>query len=121
VDGEAVTPAPAPTPEQIALAKRVPYSVRDIAEAIAAAEERGQKKGYRAAVLTNGATPYPLLDVLRILADAADHLLKDHNCDTHGWEETHEAACAAREIIAEVVRECGAGVLGEGQGDGGAT
>ena len=29
-----------PTPAQIALAKRVPYSVRDIAEAIAAAEER---------------------------------------------------------------------------------
>lgn len=110
-----------PTLEQLALARRVPYSVRDIAEAIAAAEGRGQKRGYRAAVLTNGATPYPLLDVLRILADAADHLLKDHNCDIHGWEETHEAACAAREIIAEVVRECGADVLAEGHGEDGNT
>ena len=33
-----------PTPAQIALAKRVPYSVRDIAEAIAAAEERGHTR-----------------------------------------------------------------------------
>ena len=33
-----------PTPEQIALAKRVPYSVRDIAEAIAAAELRGHTR-----------------------------------------------------------------------------
>lgn len=33
-----------PTPAQIALAKRVPYSVRDIAEAIAAAELRGHQR-----------------------------------------------------------------------------
>ena len=33
-----------PTPEQIALARRVPYSVRDIAEAIAAAELRGHTR-----------------------------------------------------------------------------
>lgn len=33
-----------PTPEQIAIAKRVPYSVRDIAEAIAAAELRGHTR-----------------------------------------------------------------------------
>lgn len=33
-----------PTPEQIALAKRVAYSSRDIAEAIAAAELRGHTR-----------------------------------------------------------------------------
>lgn len=33
-----------PTPAQIDLAKRVPYSVRDIAEAIAAAELRGHTR-----------------------------------------------------------------------------
>ena len=38
-----------PTPAQIALAKRVPYSVRYIAEAIAEAEVRGFKAGVEAA------------------------------------------------------------------------
>lgn len=44
-------------------------------------------------------TPYPLHDVLRILADAADHLLNDHNCDTHGYETITASRNAAREIL----------------------
>lgn len=31
-------------------------------------------------------TPHPLLYCLKILTDATDHLLNDHNCDTHGYE-----------------------------------
>lgn len=42
-------------------------------------------------------TPWPLLDVLAKLADAADHLLDGHNCDAHGWEEAHAAASFARQ------------------------
>lgn len=47
------------------------------------------------------ATPYPALDVLRILADAADHLLDVHNCDNHGYEVVNAAARAARDIVAK--------------------
>lgn len=79
------------------------------------------KIGYRAAVLANGATPYPLLDVLRILADSADHLHNEHNCDAHGWEVIAEARDAAREIIAEMTRVCGPELVDEGHGYGGHT
>ena len=42
-----------PTPEQIALAKRVPYSVRDIAEAIAEAEERGHTRAVESTAIAS--------------------------------------------------------------------
>lgn len=87
--------------------------------ALTAAVSEARMEGYRAALLTNGSTPYPLLDVLRILADATDHLFREHDCDSQGWEVRKEAAGAAREIIAEVMRVCGEDVVNKGHGDGG--
>jgi hypothetical protein len=43
--------------------------------------------------------PWPLRDVLVRLADAAEHLLRDHDCDTHGYEGIKEATQAARRIL----------------------
>jgi hypothetical protein len=45
-------------------------------------------------------TAWPLGDVLTRLADAADHLLGDHGCDSHGYEEVYAARDAARSIVA---------------------
>lgn len=45
-------------------------------------------------------TPWPTTDVLAKLADAGDHLLHAHDCDTHGWEEIGRAVTVARERLA---------------------
>lgn len=42
---------------------------------------------------------YPLRDVLAILTNAADHLLNDHSCDTHGWELIGRARDEARGLL----------------------
>lgn len=42
--------------------------------------------------------PWPLHSVLEKLADAADHLLRDHCCDSHGYEEVCAARDSARRI-----------------------
>ena len=47
-------------------------------------------------------TPWPLLEVLRRLSDAADHLLRDHDCDAHGYEGVGLARDAAMARIAEL-------------------
>ena len=47
--------------------------------------------------------PYAVHDVLTRLADAADHLHHDHNCDADGWEMTRAAAASARRIVAALV------------------
>jgi hypothetical protein len=47
--------------------------------------------------------PYAVHDVLTQLADAADHLDRDHNCDRDGWEVTRAAAESARRIVAALV------------------
>lgn len=39
---------------------------------------------------------WPLPDVLTKLADAVEHLLKDHDCDMHGYEQLSYAIPAAR-------------------------
>jgi hypothetical protein len=44
-------------------------------------------------------TKWPVHDLLRVLADAADHLLHDHDCDTHGWEVYGGARDAARDLV----------------------
>lgn len=46
---------------------------------------------------------WPLSDVLNKLADATEHLLRDHNCDEHGWETFKYAALAARRHVALIV------------------
>lgn len=43
-----------------------------------------------------GDTPFPLLICLEELADAADHLLDDHQCDKHGYELVAAAKTEAR-------------------------
>jgi len=52
-------------------------------------------------VLFEGSWPTP--DVLRKLADAADHLLRDHNCDNHGCEEIAVCRDRAREVSAALL------------------
>ena len=49
--------------------------------------------------------PWPLTEVLTRLADAADHLLRDHDCDTHGWEGIGIARDRAREIVRDLTRK----------------
>jgi hypothetical protein len=47
-------------------------------------------------------SPWPATSVLRRLVDAADHLLKVHDCDDHGWEGVCAARDAARKIADEL-------------------
>lgn len=47
-------------------------------------------------------TSWPVSDVLKKLADAAEHLLRDHNCDAHGWEGITHAVDAARYISSNI-------------------
>jgi hypothetical protein len=47
-------------------------------------------------------TAWPLRDVLEKLADAANHLLGEHDCDCHGHEEIAQARDAARRIMAQM-------------------
>lgn len=49
--------------------------------------------------------PYPLPDVLRSLADYAQHTLDVHNCDHHGYEGVMAAVERARQLaLIEAVR-----------------
>ena len=46
--------------------------------------------------------PWTVPDVLKKLADAADHLLQEHNCDCHGHEEigvARDVAKAMSEVL----------------------
>ena len=54
-------------------------------------------------------SPYPLRDILQILADAADHLLGDHSCDAHGYEGVGMARDHARRLIADVIASTSVG------------
>jgi hypothetical protein len=47
-------------------------------------------------------TPWPLPAILSRLADGADHLLADHCCDLHGYEDLMAARDAARRLIASI-------------------
>lgn len=40
--------------------------------------------------------PWPIVSILRRLADAADHFLQVHDCDHHGWEGVGIARDEAR-------------------------
>lgn len=44
-------------------------------------------------------TPWPLRDVLAKLIDATEHLLDDHDCDTHGHEEYRAAINAGKLLL----------------------
>jgi len=58
----------------------------------------------RGALRTNMDSPWPLVEVLRRLAVAADHLLDAHDCDDEGNEEVRFAAKSAREIVTALER-----------------
>lgn len=47
---------------------------------------------------------WPVADMLEKLAGAAEHLLRDHDCDAHGWEEVSGVAIRARSA-AKAIRE----------------
>jgi hypothetical protein len=57
------------------------------------------------AMLAAVESPWSLPDVLSKLADAADHLLTDHACDSHGYEGVVQARDAARNIVSEILRK----------------
>jgi hypothetical protein len=61
--------------------------------------DRGREEVARLRAAFGMDSPWPLLDVLARLADAADHLHTDHNCDTHGWETVRAAAEHARVYV----------------------
>jgi hypothetical protein len=63
------------------------------------AEEMLEKAEAKLDVLMRVGTPWPLRDVLKKLADAADHLLSNHDCDLHGYEEVSHARDVAKLII----------------------
>jgi len=43
--------------------------------------------------------PFPPRDVIKKLVEAAEHLLHDHNCDAHGYEETMQAVAVAKKWL----------------------
>jgi hypothetical protein len=47
-------------------------------------------------------TTWPLLDVLRKLVEAGDHLMSVHSCDAHGHEELAVCVQKGREYIARI-------------------
>lgn len=91
-------------PDATVLESALEYLAGDAAAGRVYAHAAGVRVGLRRAVLVNGSTPYPLLDVLRILCDVADHALTAHSCDHHGYEVWGEARDAGRECIRELTR-----------------
>jgi hypothetical protein len=45
-------------------------------------------------------TPWSITDVLERLAAAAEHTMRDHGCDAHGWEEVNGCIPRARAYAA---------------------
>jgi hypothetical protein len=66
------------------------------------AEEMLEKAEAKLESLTRMGTPWPLRDVLVKLVSATDHLLGDHGCDGHGYEEVSRARDVAK-LIMEVL------------------
>jgi len=50
-------------------------------------------------ILARDDTPWSLETTLQTLADAADHLMRDHDCDAHGHEQVIEAVASARAML----------------------
>jgi hypothetical protein len=61
------------------------------------------------AALHGGA--WPVHECLRVLADAADHLLLDHNCDDTGYECVMQARDAARKHVEALTMQSAPGVV----------
>jgi hypothetical protein len=68
-------------------------------EALRAKLAEVEKERDEARALLANDRPYPLRDVLTRLAGAARHLLNDHDCDGHGYEEVGAVINEAMTII----------------------
>jgi len=60
-------------------------------------------------------TPWPLQSVLVQLIRAAEHLMKDHNCDLHGHELLRESLRVANEILLSLIQSAAIRPLKEAQ------
>jgi hypothetical protein len=77
-----------------------------ICDAYAIAGAYREQHARDVAVFNMGADePWPLLEVLKRLNEAAKHLLNDHVCDTHGHEGIRCAQLAAEKFIAVLTGE----------------
>lgn len=72
---------------------------RDVYAQLVAAEAARDEANAALATCSASST-WPPRDVVARLADAADHLLRDHDCDTHGWEEMQRCRDEARAWLA---------------------
>lgn len=68
-----------------------------------------------------GAGSWSLRDALSKLCEAADHLLRDHSCDVHGYEEIGAATRAGREYLVQSDRAEASGATSLGSGSAGAA
>jgi len=75
-------------------------AVNQMHESLAGMPPRQRLKVLAMTPELRGDRPWPLLEILRKLADSSDHLLRDHGCDRHGHEEVRAAVRSARGIIA---------------------
>ena len=57
--------------------------------------------------------PRPLSAVLKKLLEATDHLLRDHDCDAHGWELIDGAKRAAETLVPIIEKAASALLLPE--------
>jgi hypothetical protein len=46
--------------------------------------------------------PWPLYDVVAKLIEATEHLLNDHSCDRHGYEEFRTAVIKGKEYLDKI-------------------
>ena len=70
-------------------------------------EAQALEAGVPEIMTVGGDTPFPLPEVIRILCDAADCLLLEHNYDGHGHEVIAEARDAGRKLLAGEPGEVG--------------
>lgn len=78
----------------------------NLSRQLAAALEREEAQFEREVALREDAArllmldrPWSLADTLRKLVEATEHLLRDHDCDVHGWEGYEHAKTAAQEWL----------------------
>jgi hypothetical protein len=66
---------------------------RELGAKAARAENEATLLRVELLVETQNDQPWPVAQIVERLADAADHLMRDHDCDAHGYE----SVCAARD------------------------
>jgi hypothetical protein len=74
---------------------------RELGERAARAESARDLAFVRLTLAEHADRPWPVVRIVERLADAADHLMRDHDCDAHGYE----SVCAARDAAREWLKE----------------